>query len=383
MKFEPEPFNFAESNQRVKQRSYLRKACGCMSSASVAPVVSQFPKTMIKATRSFSNSYVEARIKFLAAAFAALVMGCSPEIKDPVIEHAADVLQAAHINSSRVDWETMRLTIHLPPFAFNRERAIQHMIAALGEPHTFHLPTSFTKTGFQDTSDAASVKVSLAAIRAYAVDGAAVVVVPTFMHAEQSAANAYAQTLFDAVATQAEKQPRLWIIDLRGGGGGNMYPMLAGLSCFFDDDVLGYFADRFEARTVWRVKANVAGVEVGQRWYPLASVSGTCSKALAKSPLVVLIDGRTGSSSEAVAISLLSMERTQVYGQRTAGYATGNTPVPLWDGSMLLLTVAHMLDRRGKAFPKGIDPADYPARGVVVPLSSDSLKVALELDMTR
>jgi carboxyl-terminal processing protease len=313
----------------------------------------------------------------------ACTAGCAPTLKDPVIEQAANALEAAHINSNQVDWQRIRLMISMPPFAFNRERAIQYMIGELGERHTFHWPASFAKAGFKDTADAASVKESLAAIRAYTVDSAAVIEVPMFMHAEKSAVSAYTQRLFDSVTALAEKQPRLWVIDLRGGGGGNMYPMLAGLSCFFDGDVLGYFLDRFGQRTAWRVKKNAAGTEVGQRWYPLASASGSCPSELPKQPLVVLIDGRTGSSSEAVAISLLSMEQTKVYGQRTAGYATSNTPVPLLDGSILLNTVGYMLDRRGKAFPKGIDPADYPARGAVVSLTSDSLKVALERETRR
>jgi len=51
----------------------------------------------------------------------------------------------------------------------------------------------------------------------------------------------YLQTYLKLITmTLQEMNPAGWIIDLRGNSGGNMYPMLAGLSSLLGEGVLGY-----------------------------------------------------------------------------------------------------------------------------------------------
>lgn len=56
--------------------------------------------------------------------------------------------------------------------------------------------------------------------------------------------NTYTQAIHDSICTFHNKNITGFIIDLRLNSGGNMYPMLGGLSCFFDDQPIGSVRDR-------------------------------------------------------------------------------------------------------------------------------------------
>ena len=86
-----------------------------------------------------------------------------------------------------------------------------------------------------------------------------------------------------------------WIIDLRGNGGGNMYPMLAGLKPFLGDTVLGAFVGPDKTRANWvagrgikpppalapleSIKADRTGREYGGKLDPDEVVGGANAAA--------------------------------------------------------------------------------------------------------
>jgi hypothetical protein len=62
----------------------------------------------------------------------------------------------------------------------------------------------------------------------------------------------YATKLHAVAAGLEFAHPSGWIIDLRGNGGGNMWPMLAGIGFVLGEGNLGYFVDGKSIEVAWR-----------------------------------------------------------------------------------------------------------------------------------
>jgi carboxyl-terminal processing protease len=83
-------------------------------------------------------------------------------------------------------------------------------------------------------------------------------------------------------------------------------------------------------------------------------------------PVVVLINSGTASASEIVAGAFQDAKRARLVGEKTFGTGTVLEPVPLSDGSALLLAVREWLTPKGRViWHKGITP------DVAVPLSAN------------
>ena len=132
-----------------------------------------------------------------------------------------------------------------------------------------------------------------------------------------------------------------WVVDLRGNGGGNMWPMIAGLGPLLGDGTLGYFITANGVENVWEYRGGAA------------RVNGTVMQAIAspyrlrrEQPRVaVLTDGAIASSGEATVISFRGRPDTRSFGSPTCGLSTSNRSFRLDDGAMLNLTAAVMADR--------------------------------------
>jgi len=138
-----------------------------------------------------------------------------------------------------------------------------------------------------------------------------------------------------------------WIVDLRHNGGGNMWPMLAGLNALSEDGTVGYFVDpKSKKRQPWIIQNG-----------KLFSSTIISYKIKNRKPkIAVLIDSLTGSSGEMTAISFLGSPNVKVFGQPSAGYTTANYNHVLSDGSQLLLAERFAADRTGKTYKDKVIP---------------------------
>ena len=138
-----------------------------------------------------------------------------------------------------------------------------------------------------------------------------------------------------------------WIVDLRHNGGGNMWPMLAGLNALIEDGTVGYFIDpKSKKQQPWIV----------QNGKLFSSTISSYKIKNAKIKIAVLIDSLTGSSGEMTAISFMGLPNVQVFGQPSAGYTTANNRYVLSDGSQLLLAERFAADRTGKMYKDKVVP---------------------------
>lgn len=138
-----------------------------------------------------------------------------------------------------------------------------------------------------------------------------------------------------------------WIVDLRHNGGGNMWPMIAGLNALIDDGTSGYFVQG-KSKTPWpNENGKILGKNQAVNPYKIRNN---------KVKIAVLFDGQTGSSGEMTAVSFLGLPNVKSFGQTTSGYITANATFKLSNGGQLLLAKTYVTDRTGKSYKHGIVP---------------------------
>jgi C-terminal processing protease CtpA/Prc len=188
------------------------------------------------------------------------------------------------------------------------------------------------------------------------------VAISTVVVIDPAAASDYATTAQQLIQEVDAQAPCGWILDLRQNGGGNMYPMLAGLGPVLGEGVAGQFIDPEDQTTTWAYRDGQLFIGTQE----VVGVRGAAYTLQAENPPVAVLIGRnTASSGEAVAISFIGRPNTRSFGRATAGYTTSNAPFPLSDGAVLNLTTATMADRTGRIYDHRLNPdevaGDQPA----------------------
>lgn len=174
--------------------------------------------------------------------------------------------------------------------------------------------------------------------------------VPAFSSGSREVpAEVYADRLRTLIADHREKGARGWIVDLRENGGGNMWPMLAGLAPLLGEGPVGSFVHPSKGVVgVWRASSRTAGPG------DMASPSGAEDQT--GRPVAVLTSDRTASSGEAVAIAFRGRALSRSFGTPTRGLSTANISTTMPDGAILAVTSSIMADRLGRAYGARIVP---------------------------
>lgn len=132
------------------------------------------------------------------------------------------------------------------------------------------------------------------------------------------------------------------IVDLRDNNGGDMGPMLAGLSSLLPDGPVMSFKSRMGTSDVV-----ISGGSISGGGSPV-TVAASTSKFTG--PVAVLVNEKTASSAEATMLSFRGLENSRSFGVPTAGYASANIVVDMPDGAGIMLTVAKDVARTGEEF---------------------------------
>ncbi|MDO5511370.1 S41 family peptidase [Corynebacterium sp.] len=128
------------------------------------------------------------------------------------------------------------------------------------------------------------------------------------------------------------------VLDLRGNSGGDMGPMLAGLSPLLDDGVVLQHVSRFDTTDVVIDGNAVSG----------AGTPTTASGGKNPVPVALLTDEGTASAGEGVVLSFTGAEDARTFGSPTAGVPSANIGFSMNDGAAVLITVAATRDRTGR-----------------------------------
>ncbi|HZY79384.1 MAG TPA: S41 family peptidase, partial [Cyclobacteriaceae bacterium] len=151
----------------------------------------------------------------------------------------------------------------------------------------------------------------------------------------------FAEDIQAVIRNQDNANLKGWIVDLRGNGGGNMWPMLAGISSVLGDGVVGHFIDPDNKEAKWSVTA-------GTSLYEGSVVNAVANPYRLINPnpkVAVLLDQGCASSGEAIAVAFIGRPKTMSFGVGTCGLSTANATYFLSDGAQFQLTVSLMADR--------------------------------------
>lgn len=167
--------------------------------------------------------------------------------------------------------------------------------------------------------------------------------------ARQHDRQAYADTLATGLDRHVPQSCGV-IVDLRGNTGGDMGPMLAGLSPLLPDgDVLEWVTPNYTTPVTIDGRSVIGG--------------GTPTTATGDGkytvPTAVLIDALTGSSGEATLLAFRGLDNVRVFGTPTGGYSSANIAYSMPDGAEVFITTAGVRDRTGTDyFNEPIQPDD-------------------------
>jgi len=201
-------------------------------------------------------------------------------------------------------------------------------------------------------------------------DGIGYLNIPGFLGAAESG-NQFATEIRTILAGEQDESGCGWIVDLRQNNGGNMYPMLTGLTPLLGAGTGVGFRDVTGISRFVVVNQNeTIGGNTTLPGESLDSVIGEGAPAIAdavsEQPVAVLIGPGTGSSGEAIAIAFASRDRTGFFGETTFGVPTSPTYLRLLDGSLLSVATHWTTGPQGAIYPGGLRPdAEIPLTNLV------------------
>lgn len=262
----------------------------------------------------------------------------APEARD-YLEHALRIMQERSINRTILDWDQIRAAAFARAAgardADDTHPAIRDALASLGDGHSLFRdpPPSILPAGVTPRPLPAPkgrrVRSDLGYIR-----------VPGFGGPDP---DAFAEAIRRSIREADGPEVCGWVVDVRGNGGGDMWPMLNGIAPILGDGVVGYFVPPEGGRTPWVVDRRAARAHRLARPDP---------------PVAVLHDHVTASSGEAVVVAFRGRRNTRSFGHPTRGLSTANASIRLPDGATMLLTVSVLADRDGNPYGSRITPDD-------------------------
>ncbi len=258
------------------------------------------------------------------------------------VDAAIHVTRTHALRASAVDWPATEPAIRaLAADARTTAEAypaVRYLLSRLGDGHSFLM--SPARTAQSQRGDIANPPV----VVNVAAPGVGYIAVPSYSGVNAERMRADAALMHQALARVTADAHCGFIVDLRANGGGNMWPMLAGLAPLLGQEPVG----RFDGPS-----------GTAQPWRPAAILTTSLPSTLADLEtrrVAVLTGPRTASSGEAVVVAFRGRPNTRSFGRATAGLSTANGSYPLPDGSTLLLTTAVFVDRLGQRYGHAITP---------------------------
>lgn len=218
---------------------------------------------------------------------------------------------------------------------------LDQAVHAAGGKHSRLIPAETQQPDAEEDSPTAQVGVTT-------VGNVAVATVPGIGRNDEI--QQYADTLTSGLIEARDGGACGAIVDLRGNDGGDMGPMIAGLSPLLPDGTALEFVSRANTSQV-----TVDGNAVSGGGTPLETAGGKW-----EAPTAVLVDATTASSGEATMLAFRGLDDSRSFGTPTAGFASANMVYDFPDGSELMLTVAKDKARTGEEFSEDPVAPDTP-----------------------
>ena len=161
----------------------------------------------------------------------------------------------------------------------------------------------------------------------------------------------FAESIQNAIRTADRAGLTGWIVDFRGNGGGNMWPMIAGVGPVLGEGHLGWVV--YNDREYEREYVDGGAQSFGEVFARVASPY-TLQQPFPK--VAVLTDGSVVSAGEAVVVFFKNRPQTRSFGTATCGHHHLLQEFALGDGSTLVLVTARHADRQRVQYSGPIQP---------------------------
>lgn len=286
-----------------------------------------------------------------------------PDSLRTYLTEALDMIQQNALHRDSVNWPKVReralLMISGQTTYSGCYPAIRYALGKLKDKHSFLMGATAASEWSQPDAEAFR---EMPLTTGEMLDGKiACLKMPAVSSGSDALNTWFADQLHNLLDSLDQMQPKGWILDLRGNGGGNCWPMLAGIGPLLGEGVCGYFIVPGEEKpATWLYRKGAAGIgktvitKVGRKPYKLRQK---------QAPVAVLTGPRTGSSGEVVTVAFRKRPNTRSFGEPTAGLSTGNQSYPLRDGAQILLTTSIYADREGVLYGSKIVPDEVLAPG--------------------
>jgi hypothetical protein len=277
------------------------------------------------------------------------------------LDAALDELEAKHINRGKVDWPALRRKARemakQAKSPADTYAAIDYVIDALGEKHTLLYAAPKPKQPDASAGTAARAPYKMPEPVGELIDGIiGYLRIPQFGAAPDHPDADLFVAMSRRILLKHDRDGVCgWIVDLRGNGGGNVWPMVDGLVPLLAPRVgtapYWFFDIDGKITPVVLKDGRLIGDGVPER--PAFETRTVKSK---DAPIAILIDGDTASSAETIAVAFHGLPGVRFFGEPSANRVTVNNPVRLSDGAIIQMTVGYMVRRDGTRQQGSIQP---------------------------
>lgn len=154
--------------------------------------------------------------------------------------------------------------------------------------------------------------------------------------------------------TQDGPDTKGWVIDLTTVNGGNIYPIIASLGPFYQQETLGYFIDADGSEIPWGFSGDAAFVRSPNEKQTVVTDPYTLMYPNTK--VVVVVDFPTAGAGEAAMISLKNRPNTLIIGRPSCGLASVTESFTLSNSDILVLATNYIADSSKEVFPGRLMP---------------------------
>ena len=300
-------------------------------------------------------------IKIVFAISIIYLIACNPHKKqikqEKYINEALDFIEKYSMKKDLIDWHDFRLNVLKRGENDNTiedaHQTIKYALSLLNDRHSHFISSKDLKKGYFDTT-----VIKITPIVSEYNNGIGYIKIPGFF-GNGKLEKAFAVRIQDLIKDLDKHKINGWIIDLRDNGGGNMWPMLLGVGPILGDGTAGYFVNCNNNYEKW-------GYSKGKAFMDTTIVIQTDSIYQLKNKnkkIAILINNKTASSAEAIAVAFIGLPNTRFFGNATRGLTTGNSTIILSDSSTIFLMTVIYADRNKKLYGKQIIPDEIANDG--------------------
>lgn len=326
------------------------------------------------------------------------------------LDSALRIMQTNFLHRDRIDWDNLKRQTFAQAAgaqtSVDTYPAIRFALAMLGDHHSYLQPTPALtreeasrqprlanpgampvaptrKPTFPFPSPFRTRRVPEGGMVADSPRPLAQVVIPLFGSQDRKDLDDFATKTQAIIARLAANNPCGWIVDLRGNGGGNIWPMLAGVGPIIGEGVVGGRVNAHGVRTSSFYAKGGAGEREGAHESVYAAVTAAPVVLRGTPPVGVLIDRETGSSGEGIAIDFRGRPETRFFGEATYGASTSTFPFSLSDGTQIYLVIGVMIDRAGNQIESGVEPDEEILSEATISTNDPVIRRAAEWLVSR